>query len=257
MEREMGVSVVAQTSLWSRYTAKAELVGAAVMRTASDAGAATLLAEASGPGYVCTASVASRFPQVAAGARPSDDAAAVPATAAEPAAARTAATGHAASAEPAATTEAAAGHAAAAKPAAAAEHAAATEQAATTAQAAAAAPAAATRHAAADEGGTVAAEVVTVAPFAVAETGSVALDEPRADRGRCFLAERLWVLVPDDAIVATLDEGLARLQALVVETGAHHPLLMTGPSRTADIERTLTVGVHGPRALVIVVVGQA
>jgi L-lactate dehydrogenase complex protein LldG len=97
---------------------------------------------------------------------------------------------------------------------------------------------------------------VAAAEFAVAETGSVALDEPREDRGACFLAERLWLLVPADRLVSSLDEAMSELRELV-RKGAHHPLLMSGPSRTADIERVLTVGVHGPRGLVLVVVGQA
>ena len=98
------------------------------------------------------------------------------------------------------------------------------------------------------------AEILTVAEFAVAETGSVALDEPAADRGACFLSERLWLLVSERDIVSTLEQGIRRMRDLV-RAGARHPMLMTGPSRTADIERVLTIGVHGPRALVIVIVG--
>jgi L-lactate dehydrogenase complex protein LldG len=99
-------------------------------------------------------------------------------------------------------------------------------------------------------------EVAALGRFAVAETGSVGVDEPRADRGACFLADRLWLVVPVDTLVRSIDEALAHVRGLV-ESGAHHPLLMSGPSRTADIERVLTVGVHGPRALVLVVVGAA
>jgi L-lactate dehydrogenase complex protein LldG len=64
----------------------------------------------------------------------------------------------------------------------------------------------------------------------------------------------LWLLVAESALLPDLDSALQRIGELI-RTGAHHPLLMSGPSRTADIERVLTIGVHGPRALVIVVVG--
>ena len=84
--------------------------------------------------------------------------------------------------------------------------------------------------------------------FAVAETGSIAVAWSRDERGRALLADRLFVIVPGDRLVATLDEALARIDELV-RAGRPYVTLMTGPSRTADIERALTVGVHGPREL--------
>jgi L-lactate dehydrogenase complex protein LldG len=90
--------------------------------------------------------------------------------------------------------------------------------------------------------------------FAVAETGSVAVALPRAERAAALLSERLWLFVPSSELVATLDLALARIDALVRE-GRPYVTLMTGPSRTADIERALTVGVHGPRELHVVLVG--
>ena len=90
--------------------------------------------------------------------------------------------------------------------------------------------------------------------FAVAETGSVAVSLPRDERGQALLADRLWLLVPSTEVVATLDDALARIEALV-RAGHGYVTLMTGPSRTADIERALTVGVHGPGELHVVLVG--
>lgn len=101
-----------------------------------------------------------------------------------------------------------------------------------------------------------ASDVAAAAAFAVAETGSVAIVEAHAaDRGACFLAERLWLLVPGNEIESTLDAALQRVASLVRE-GARYVTLMSGPSRTADIERVLTIGVHGPREVTIVVVGE-
>ncbi len=100
-----------------------------------------------------------------------------------------------------------------------------------------------------------AADVAAAAVFAVAETGSVAVCEASAaDRSACWLAERLWLLVPASALEPTLDAALARVAALV-KAGAPYVTLMSGPSRTADIERVLTTGVHGPREVRIVLVG--
>jgi L-lactate dehydrogenase complex protein LldG len=95
---------------------------------------------------------------------------------------------------------------------------------------------------------------VTGGLFAVAETGSVAVAWPRDERRRALLADRLYVLVPRDELVATLDEALERIEALVRD-GRPYVTLMTGPSRTADIERALTVGVHGPRELHVTLIG--
>ena len=92
-----------------------------------------------------------------------------------------------------------------------------------------------------------------IALFAVAETGSVAISLAREERGRCLLAERLWLLVPAEDLAPTLDVALQRIAALVA-SGRPYVTLMTGPSRTADIERALTVGVHGPRELHVILV---
>jgi L-lactate dehydrogenase complex protein LldG len=98
-------------------------------------------------------------------------------------------------------------------------------------------------------------DVVWVADLALAETGSLLVIGSSADRGAALLAQRLWLLVQAQDIVATLDEALTRTGAAIAE-GHHYATFMSGPSRTADIERTLTIGVHGPQALAIVVVGQ-
>ena len=53
-------------------------------------------------------------------------------------------------------------------------------------------------------------------------------------------------------------EALAYIQArrgADVFADSSNLTLITGPSRTADIERTLTIGVQGPRALCVIIVG--
>lgn len=96
---------------------------------------------------------------------------------------------------------------------------------------------------------------VTGANFALAATGSVVLDStPEAVRLASTLPEQHFVLLdpgkilPDDGAAVPLLRDLHRRQP------RNYLAWITGPSRTADIERVLTIGVHGPRELHILLV---
>lgn len=95
------------------------------------------------------------------------------------------------------------------------------------------------------------------AELGVAETGSVLLaDNALEARVVSMLTLTHFVLVGREDIVPMLDEVGARLQQLtrVGPEQRRYISLVTGPSRTADIERTLTIGVQGPKALCVLVV---
>ncbi|HMA34309.1 MAG TPA: LUD domain-containing protein [Chloroflexia bacterium] len=90
----------------------------------------------------------------------------------------------------------------------------------------------------------------------VAETGSVVLaDNGLAPRLLSMLADVCVVLLPATAILPDLDAAAALLEQLD-QAGCRYVSLVTGPSRTADIERVLTIGVQGPKTLQIIIVTQ-
>jgi L-lactate dehydrogenase complex protein LldG len=94
---------------------------------------------------------------------------------------------------------------------------------------------------------------IVLAYAGVAETGSLILaDDALAPRLLSMLADVCISLLPAEAIVPGLDEAGAMLAELNAQ-GHRYVSLVTGPSRTADIERVLTIGVQGPKSLHIVV----
>lgn len=91
---------------------------------------------------------------------------------------------------------------------------------------------------------------ISLARAAVAETGTLVL-ESRDGRRSQLLAPRHFVLVHAEALHETLVEALAALRVdLPSALGLH-----SGPSKSADIGQVMVRGVHGPGAVVALVIG--
>lgn len=113
---------------------------------------------------------------------------------------------------------------------------------------------------AAFRGAAIAADLgLTGADLGIAASGSVLLcSGPGRARSVSLLPPVHAVVLPRARLVATLADAVPALTAWSHETGATggaNAVLVTGPSRTADIELTLTRGVHGPREVHVVLVG--
>lgn len=91
---------------------------------------------------------------------------------------------------------------------------------------------------------------------AVAETGTLALlSGPDNPVTLTFLPEHHIVVVNAADIAGDMETIWARLRGLKGGLMPRTVNFVTGPSRSADIEQTLLLGAHGPRALHIVIVG--
>jgi L-lactate utilization protein LutC len=95
---------------------------------------------------------------------------------------------------------------------------------------------------------------ITSADYALADTGTlVLLSSPEEARMISLLPPVHIAIVPQERVLTGLDE----LLTILPDPGARSSsmVLITGPSRTADIEQILVRGVHGPGEIHVVVVG--
>ncbi len=97
---------------------------------------------------------------------------------------------------------------------------------------------------------------VSQALLAVAETGTVVLRSgAETPTTLNFLPDYHVVLVDAEHLVGHLEDAWVQLRTRL---GAQWPRvvnLITGPSRTADVEQTMQLGAHGPRRLLVLLVG--
>jgi len=94
---------------------------------------------------------------------------------------------------------------------------------------------------------------ITSADYALADTGTlVMLASPQEARMISLLPPAHIAVVPRARILTGLDELFSLLPNPAESTSSM--VLITGPSRTADIEQILVRGVHGPGVLSVVVV---
>jgi len=94
---------------------------------------------------------------------------------------------------------------------------------------------------------------VTGALVGIAESGSLVLvgGEDRPLTASLLPEIHIAILRASD-LVPSLPDALARSEI----RQAASSVIITGPSRTADIEMTLTIGVHGPRELYVFVIDE-
>ena len=93
---------------------------------------------------------------------------------------------------------------------------------------------------------------ISTAQAAIAETGTLLLDSAYERHRLVSLVPPVHIAVVNaSAIVETLSDALTLLQKDKEISPA--VTFITGPSRTADIELTLTIGVHGPQELYVIV----
>src|SRR5271156_5651884 len=94
---------------------------------------------------------------------------------------------------------------------------------------------------------------IAEADFAIASTGTLAVVANANRPGS------LTLLPPASLVIVQIDRVMPNLAAVLGAMGAsgvaaNRLTLITGPSRTADIEKRIVLGVHGPKSLHVIVV---
>ena len=95
---------------------------------------------------------------------------------------------------------------------------------------------------------------VTDAVCAIAETGTIMLvNSSEFSSTHAFVPENHLVIIDAGQIVRHLDDAL-EIASSRIENNSPAVHMVTGPSKTADVEQTIQYGAHGPRRLHAIII---
>lgn len=91
---------------------------------------------------------------------------------------------------------------------------------------------------------------ITGCEFLIAHTGSVMVSSAQKGGRQMFVYPPIHIVIAHkNQLVGYLEEAYIGIREKYKEDFPSQIALITGPSRTADIEKTLVLGAHGPREL--------
>jgi L-lactate dehydrogenase complex protein LldG len=94
---------------------------------------------------------------------------------------------------------------------------------------------------------------ISEAGYALADTGSLVTDQTAVEQRLVSTLSSIHIAIIGSNRIL---DGKAAVFGKINPANSRYIAFITGPSRTADIERVLTIGVHGPKRLVIVFVDE-
>lgn len=87
--------------------------------------------------------------------------------------------------------------------------------------------------------------------FGVAENGAIwVMESAMGNRILPFICEQLVLVINRQELVANMHAAYAAIQ--INREG--YGVFIAGPSKTADIEQSLVIGAHGPKALTVLII---
>lgn len=96
---------------------------------------------------------------------------------------------------------------------------------------------------------------ITTCEFLIARTGSVLISSRQLSGRRLNIFPEVHVVVAStNQIVSDVKDALNQLKEIYDKGLPSAITVISGPSRTADIEKTLVMGAHGPKGLYVLLV---